>query len=119
MGGIGPGSGGAAAPTFFTKAWRMPPPPARAEEPLPANGCKLCRAPCCRLEVEITREEAESGKWRFYRGDDGAYLLAKKSPTDDRCLYLGEDNRCTIYGDRPSLCGTFDCTGDGRFEFLK
>lgn len=106
-------------PIYFQKAWRMGPPPRRGEEPLPANGCHLCRAPCCRLEVEISREEAESGRWAYYRGEDGAYLLAKKSATDDRCLYLGEDNRCTRYGDRPELCGRFDCTGDGRFEYLK
>jgi Fe-S-cluster containining protein len=106
-------------PAFFTKAWRQPPPPPRPQEPLPSNGCRLCRAPCCRLEVEITEDEARSGKWRFTRAPDGAYLLAKKSPFDDRCLYLGDDGRCTIYGDRPSLCSRFDCTGDGRFEFLK
>ena len=106
-------------PIWFRKAWRQGPPPVRTEEPLPANGCKACRAPCCRLEVEISKEEALTGKWRFTRAPDGAYLLAKKSATDDRCLYLGDDGKCTIYGDRPGLCSRFDCTGDGRFEYLK
>ena len=106
-------------PEFFRRAWRQGPPPVRAEEPSPRNGCRLCRAPCCRLEVVITPAEAASGKWRYTVAGDGAFLLAKKSPTDDRCLYLGQDARCTIYGDRPGLCGAFDCTGDGRFELLK
>jgi len=47
-------------PEFFRRAWRQGPPPVRAEEPSPRNGCRLCRAPCCRLEVVITPAEAAS-----------------------------------------------------------
>jgi Fe-S-cluster containining protein len=30
---------------------------------------------------------------------------------DGRCQFLGGDDRCTIYDDRPAACRTFQCVG--------
>jgi Fe-S-cluster containining protein len=29
---------------------------------------------------------------------------------NERCPFLGQDNRCTIYDDRPQSCRDFECT---------
>lgn len=45
--------------------------------------------------------------------DDGGTLRHERvlpyTPTG-RCHFLGDDDRCTIYEDRPSACRAFECT---------
>jgi Fe-S-cluster containining protein len=43
-----------------------------------------------------------------------------------RCQFLGDDDRCTIYEDRPQACRAFGCVGEfsrngiaARGEFLR
>jgi Fe-S-cluster containining protein len=41
---------------------------------------------------------------------DGLTVIEKVLPyRDGRCIFLGEDDRCTIYGDRPVNCRRFEC----------
>jgi len=92
--------------------------------------CEGCTAGCCRLPVEvttadllrlelITEDEAASqqgirkaskrlasdGVIVSFRVKTGLFILAQRS--DDRCLYLGNDGRCTVYEKRPETCRRF------------
>lgn len=86
----------------------------------------LCEAACCRHDwiVEISEAEHNSGyyasqsqcsltrnmcdkdiascKYRFYD--------LKKRP-DGACIHLNEDNRCSIYPNRPKVCRENSCQG--------
>jgi Fe-S-cluster containining protein len=73
--------------------------------------CDGCPALCCRdLNVWIaapkTNEEIDDLLWqiqfdtvRIYIRNRRWYLLVKGN-----CMYLDEDNRCTIYESRPDKC---------------
>lgn len=103
--------------------------------------CETCtEAPCCKaFVVEITKEEYESGLYDPYTLkmtneirtqltnniglltlvlDQGAPLLGRgrdsyflEGGVGEACPFLGDDNRCTIYEDRPYVCRTFTCVG--------
>jgi Fe-S-cluster containining protein len=87
--------------------------------------CEKCPALCCKdLSIRIlrprTKAEIEDLKWqlqfdtvRIYIRNGRWYQLVK-----GRCMYLGDDNRCTIYAERPEMCRKHnppDCEFFGRF----
>ncbi len=73
---------------------------------------------CCHYEVEITSDDAAVLKAvvKAGRGIDHERMAVqaareRQSPEwrkswsqDNRCVFLGEDGACGIYGDRPSVC---------------
>lgn len=92
--------------------------------------CDGCAAGCCRLPVEVdtkdlirlellTEDEGTSvdnvrkaakrlanhGYIQQFRARTGVFILAQTS--DDRCLFLGKDGRCTVYEKRPDTCRRF------------
>lgn len=80
--------------------------------------CKKGCATCCHYEVEITGEEAQLLADLIQQGHkiDSARLQAqaqrsRKDSTwklgaflENRCVFLGEDQACTIYSFRPTTC---------------
>ena len=88
----------------------------------------LCEAMCCReWDVDLSAAERDA---KVYQVDtlciltDRAcekkvdacvsrrYRLKKKG--DGSCVYLAEDNRCSNYENRPSVCREFSCQGGWR-----
>ena len=86
----------------------------------------FCEAMCCRhqWEVKVSEGEYKSNRYRAGRFCDLTdrecdsnsdscphlrYILEKKA--DRSCVYLNEENRCSIYQDRPQACRNFSCSG--------
>jgi Fe-S-cluster containining protein len=114
------------------------PPLAKDKKP-PCASCKT--AACCRaFVVSLSQKEYESGLYgdqaikitpeiaKQLQGSavalmmltapsvrlvkDTQYFLEGK--VGDPCPFLGEDNSCTIYNDRPIVCRTYTCVDDPR-----
>ena len=75
------------------------------------NGCKGCPALCCNgLEEAIirptTHQDVENLKWELYFVNTRVFIRAKRwyKMTMGQCRYLGEDNRCSNYENRPQIC---------------
>ena len=81
--------------------------------------CKAGCAACCHTTVLLTLDEGElladaveSGRVDVdmarlerqaqFKGDELAYWRAPKELT--RCVFLGADNRCQVYSERPASC---------------
>lgn len=88
--------------------------------------CKAGCAGCCHTQVSITEDEAdllasivEGGvKIDFARlqkqmkaGNESGEFY-KLSYEDRRCVFLGSDNKCQVYSDRPSVCRTNSVLGE-------
>jgi Fe-S-cluster containining protein len=81
--------------------------------------CDQCHgANCCRQnghDYAVLLEEAEYGRFGPFAADvliehAGVRQVEKVLPyVQGRCQFLGEDNRCTIYDDRPQNCRRFQC----------
>jgi Fe-S-cluster containining protein len=80
--------------------------------------CHLCTAACCKQNGhayaavlrgdEIRKFAAFSVDAPIRSGD--RVIVEKVLPyVDGRCQFLGDDDRCTIYPDRPAACRTFEC----------
>lgn len=83
-------------------------------------GCRRCGA-CCRallLEADLLDAEREpliaqhGGPMKGLDGYVESYCLNADGP-DHRCVFLADDNRCTIYPTRPNMCVAFG-PGDER-----
>jgi Fe-S-cluster containining protein len=102
--------------------------------------CDGCAADCCRLPVEVTVEdlarlgllaadEAASparlrhalkrlvakGALESLRATGGLFFLKQRD--DERCLFLGDDGRCTVYEKRPDTCRRFPAVMGPRIGF--
>lgn len=96
------------------------------------NLCDDCHGDCCRLPVEVHLNELESmglayeneveldlknllkrlkkdGIYKLYDQKSGMLTLSQKS--DDSCLYLDKNSRCSIYERRPQTCRNFPKIG--------
>src|SRR5437764_451869 len=80
--------------------------------------CGLCRAACCKQnghEYAAMLRGHEVRKFAALAVDvtirEGERLVSERvlPYVDGRCQFLGEDDRCTIYDDRPSACRAFQC----------
>jgi Fe-S-cluster containining protein len=80
--------------------------------------CELCTATCCKQNghdyAALLRGE-EIRKFAAFSVDarirDGERVIIEKvlPYVGGRCQFLGDDDRCTIYEDRPAACRTFQC----------
>ena len=80
--------------------------------------CGLCTAACCKQNghdyAAILRGQ-EIRKFAAFSVDapirDGERVLIEKvlPYVNGQCQFLGEDDRCTIYDDRPEACRAFQC----------
>ena len=86
--------------------------------------CDLCTAACCKQNghgyAVLLEGEAERRRFRPFSLDvsieqGGVVVSERVLPyRDGRCAFLGADDRCTIYDDRPINCRRFQCvTGYG------
>ncbi|MEA3490186.1 MAG: YkgJ family cysteine cluster protein [Candidatus Omnitrophota bacterium] len=91
----------------------------------------LCEAICCRVyNVTTTEEEFRSGEYRAravcaVSGKEcenekancvNRNLWIERKP-DGACVYLGEDNKCSIYERRPKACREFSCKEGWRITY--
>lgn len=85
---------------------------------------------CCRLIIEVELHDAEREPRIKELGSplesplDGSgkrevvgYMLNSRS--DYACVFLGQDNRCSIYPTRPLVCRLFDCNGEGKEQLIE
>ena len=85
----------------------------------------ICEAMCCRdWDVQLSLLEYESG---LYQADKICLLTAKecnegknncidriyhlKKKEDGSCIFLDDNNNCSIYENRPRVCREFNCQG--------
>jgi Fe-S-cluster containining protein len=81
--------------------------------------CDLCTAACCRQNghdyAVLLEGERERRKFAAFAvdvpvGRGGFTSVERVLPYHaGRCRFLGEDERCTIYDDRPANCRRFQC----------
>ena len=92
---------------------------------LGSSPCHACVAACCRQNGHsysvLLQGDAERRRFAPWATDipirtaDGNSVLERVLPyRNGRCVFLGDDNLCTIYDDRPLSCRQFECvTGFG------
>lgn len=98
--------------------------------PLNCENCiKRCRANCCRGPVPFTREFVESHtpvrpillmrqldeKHIAVLADDNTLPKKTKNQINAVCPFLGLDDRCSVYDDRPPVCRRY---GDESVMFM-
>lgn len=80
--------------------------------------CHLCYAACCKQNghaYAVLLEGDERRKFRPFAEQvsimhDGLTVSESVLPyREGRCIFLGPDDRCTIYEDRPANCRRFQC----------
>lgn len=81
--------------------------------------CPQCSACCCKQnghDYAVLLRDEEVRRFAPFAIDapmqqKGRIILEKVLPyRDGRCQFLGDDDRCLIYQDRPSACREFQCT---------
>ena len=86
---------------------------------LGASPCDRCVAACCKQnghEFAAILDEDERARFGPFaqlvslKRSDVALVSEFVLPyRDGRCQFLGADDRCTIYNDRPRACRAFEC----------
>ncbi len=91
--------------------------------------CTGCYAACCTMPLEVDFEDLvvlglaheddnpksvakalqKSGLVTRYRDATQKYTMARKS--NDDCIYLNDERRCTVYEKRPRVCREFPAIG--------
>jgi Fe-S-cluster containining protein len=80
--------------------------------------CHLCYAACCKQnghDYAVLLEGDERQRFGPFamdvRIDDGERTVVERvlPYREGRCVFLGEDDRCTVYDDRPMNCRRFQC----------
>jgi Fe-S-cluster containining protein len=84
--------------------------------------CQECTAACCKQnghEFAALLREDEVRRFAAFaidvllKRDDGEIAFERVLPyVNGRCRFLGDDDRCTIYDDRPVSCRIFQCVSD-------
>lgn len=71
--------------------------------------CELCTALCCKCRgrayvVELKPEEVDRFPEAVFTDNTWVIPLV-----DGKCVFLGTNDRCTIYERRPFLCVEYNC----------
>ena len=84
-----------------------------------ASPCDLCSAACCKQNGHAYAAMLEGAEIRMFAafaidvpitGEDNLLTYERVLPyVAGRCQFLGDDDRCTIYDDRPRACRRFQC----------
>jgi hypothetical protein len=87
----------------------------RALTDLPDIDClnllPVCKARCCKLQFELSREDLQEGGFEWELG--APYLLRRGD--DGYCTQnCGQTRHCTQWDSRPASCRQFDCRQDRR-----
>ena len=86
-----------------------------------ASPCERCFAACCRrtvsefavlLDGDAERRRFASWSITLRVADEAGTVRHERviPYRDERCPFLGDDDRCAIYDDRPAACRDFECT---------
>jgi Fe-S-cluster containining protein len=91
-----------------------------------SSPCHSCAALCCKQNghdyAVLLEGEDERRRFAAFAADvliagESAPVLERVLPyVNGRCQFLGGDDRCTIYDDRPSHCRRFECVRYFRSE---
>jgi Fe-S-cluster containining protein len=80
--------------------------------------CHLCTAACCKQNGHAYAALLRGDEVRRFapfaidvpiQSDAGVIFERVLPYRDGRCQFLGDDDRCTIYEDRPMSCRLFQC----------
>lgn len=83
--------------------------------------CEGCPGRCCSLKtwgfdhVQLTMQESERPLFAdhiVWVKLNGSKNTSPVLPLKDGCRFLGSDNRCTIYKERPQACRLYMCTDE-------
>jgi Fe-S-cluster containining protein len=84
-----------------------------------ASPCEECAANCCKENghaYAVLLQGDEARRFAAYSVDAridagaGVVVVERVLPyVAGRCQFLGPDDRCTIYEDRPAACRAFEC----------
>lgn len=73
--------------------------------------CQKCPGACCKnlaLEIgaPVNKQEIEDLKWQLHFDTVKVYIRGKRwyQWIKGKCIFLSDDNRCTSYNERPSIC---------------
>lgn len=68
-----------------------------------------CGAECCSGDIYVSETDVSRLEEAGYEGflSPNRDLRTMRTDDEDRCQFLGEDNLCTIYNDRPIDCQLF------------
>lgn len=89
----------------------------------PCDGCTgvCCKSPVHKFAVILDSEEEDNYTHVWLDEDGVSAEEGSEGPLfpvipykDGKCIYLGSDNRCTIYERRPNLCREFSCLSGYR-----
>ena len=90
------------------------------------DDCASCEALCCRnLSMMIgkpeTPSEVEDLRWQLHFDTVKVYIRNRRwyQLVEGNCSYLDDNNRCTIYADRPNKCRRYnppECELYGEFH---
>ncbi|MDB5328214.1 MAG: YkgJ family cysteine cluster protein [Phycisphaerales bacterium] len=83
--------------------------------------CEQCNAACCKQSAwpyaVLLQDEDERRRFRPWStttlladADGETKSVQVIGYREGRCPFLGEDDRCTVYEDRPLSCRQFECT---------
>lgn len=84
-----------------------------------SSPCGQCHAACCKqngheFAVLLRGDEITRFKpWatgRLFQSGERSNVEMVLPYRDGRCVFLGDDDRCMIYDDRPQSCREFECT---------
>jgi len=91
------------------------------------DACSQCEAKCCRyfcfeIDRPETYQEFENVRWflchegvKVHVDDEADWYIALDNP----CRYLGSDDRCEVYDNRPLICRQYDAEAcdysEGRY----
>lgn len=73
----------------------------------PPPPCSSCEAACCKTYGHVGLLDDEKDKYEHARKHRNNEWIIPA--VDGRCPYLGDDDRCSIYEDRPRACRDFSC----------
>lgn len=71
---------------------------------VPCNGCYAC---CQGDAIFLHPECGDKAEDYITEEYDGRLIIAHKE--NDDCIYLDRSVGCTIYNNRPTICGELDC----------
>ncbi len=98
---------------------------------VPADSClcdhcvgKCCRYFCLEIDTPTTWDDYDTIRWYLTHGLTLIYVESGKwhLVVFTQCQYLGADNRCGIYLNRPKICRDYssnDCEYDTDWQFDK
>lgn len=80
----------------------------------------FCHAMCCRnrsvVNVELDAAEVPVFQTKQVVDTSGKVLNVLQGTKDDSCVYLDDENLCTVHGQKPRMCRDWHCSPKGKDE---